>query len=483
LSHRKAILILLLLFIVSRFFLFTGFPFSMNFLDIGMQMLDPADMKGDLLNALFYQHTEPPLFNALVGIALKIVPDSIPLRLFFAVLYGFIGLILVLGIYRLALDLGASRGWSLTAAGLFTFWPPVIFEQIFHHPPPEKWLSYDYPVMALLLLMALALGRFNRNARSVWITVFLFLSAALVLMRPFFHPFLWFLPLAALAIRMGRAAVPKGKLIVLAASLIALLLASAPSVKNLILFNWFTGSSFQGMNLASRALFLSRDKVLKEVEKGQVTQLALVPRFSEPEVYLRYYGDNQLTGNRFLDRIKKSTGQPNWNHLITIRTSREYEANTFALLRAYPLELVRTFLNGMYIFFGFESHQFLWPLGSAPWGFWDVAYPEVRIHGVAGFSRYVLGPLFFAFAYIAILAGLFKRRDDPLRLFLVYSLVYVFIVSNMLELGHNAILRKQIDPYLFAGGAMWLTDFLPSGYRLPFMKANCGTRLQGGLLK
>ena len=317
LRHSYAITFLIILFLITRVFLFTGFPFSMNSLDMGMQMMDPDVLQGDLLNGLFYNHTQPPLFNAFVGMVLKATPDRVSAHMVFSFIYGTIGIFLVLGIYMLALNIGASRFWSLSAAALFTFWPPCIYEQIYHHPPPEKWLSYDYPMLALLLAMALSLANFRKGTKpAVWASAFLIFSATAVLTRSFFHPLLWYAPSMFLVLYLVRNHDPGRRRKVLAVSAAAFILVASVTLKNGILFGSFSGSSFQGMNLSSRTLFLSPEILDKEVSAGLVTPLVRIPRFSEPEVYLDYYGEKGLTGNRFLDRVDKSTGHPDWNHLI-----------------------------------------------------------------------------------------------------------------------------------------------------------------------
>jgi len=459
LYHTYAVAALTVLFITTRLFLFTSFPFSMNFLDIGMQLLDPVELKEHLWNALFYQHIQPPLFNAMVGEILQLVPDEGTVLLVFAFLYSVTGLLLVLGVYALAVNLGASRVWSLGTAAVYTFWPPNILEQVFNHPPPEKWLSYDYPVMLLLLAMTLCMAMFRNSKKSHWLAGFLLLSATVVWTRPFFHSLLWFVPTMILVFLAMRSCPKRERLVLMAVAALALVLSLAPAVKNRVLYGWFTDSSFQGMNIASRTLFLSPDIIRVDVDKGTVTPLALIPRFSEPEVYLDYYEEDGLTGNGLLDRVDKSTGYPNWNHIIMIRASREYGDNTRALLKAHPMELVKTTVNGIYIFFGFESHQFLWSLGSRPWGFWNVDFVPVRVRSFGSFLLLAGVPILFAIVFFTVMYQMFRRREDPLFLFILFLLVYTFIVANLAELGHNNLFRKQVDPMLFAGLALWLTRF------------------------
>jgi hypothetical protein len=450
----------------------------MHFLDEGMQMFDPALLKVHLVETLFYEHIQPPFFNALVALVLKALPQRAQEYVFFALFYEALGILLVLGVYSLSLSIGASRRWSLAAATLFIFWPPVIFEELFHHPSPEKWLSYDYPVMFFVLSMALCLAHYQKGGRTRWVTAFLALSATVVLTRPFFHPLLWFLPVAAIAFWSIRDESLTRRWAVGIIAAIFLCIALAPAIKNYYLYGWFTESSLQGMNLASRTLFVDKERIASEIEAGTVSPLALIPRFSEPEVYIQYYGGVSPTGIGLLDRLDRSTGYPNWNHAVILRASREYQVNSLALLRAYPLELVKSTANGIYSFFGFEPNQFLWPMDIVPWGFWDVTFPSVELDGIWGILRYVLAPVFFGIVFFSILFHLVRGRQEPTILFMVFAIGYVFIMANLGELGHNGILRKQIDPLLFAGAALFLTKVVPLG----LMSGVKAGRLTGGVV-
>jgi len=335
-------------------------------------------------------------------------------------------------------------------------------------------------MLALLLAMALSLANFRKGSKPVvWASAFLFFSAAAVLTRPFFHPLLWYAPSMFLVVYLVRNQDPGSRQKVLAVCAAGLILVASVTLKNGFLFGSFSESSFHGMNISSRTLFLTPEILDKEVSAGLVTPLALIPRFSEPEVYLVYYGEKSLTGKRFLDRVDKSTGHPNWNHLILVRASYEYQDNTMALLRVYPLELLKTTLNGIYIFFGFEPHQFLWPPGMPPWGFWNVSFPAVDFNGVSGILRYVLAPLIFAFIFFLVLSYLLKRREDPVALFMAFALVYVFVVANLGELGHNSILRMQIDPFLFAGAALWVTQAIARFAQVHSLRSSSEFRVPG----
>jgi hypothetical protein len=282
----------------------------------------------------------------------------------------------------------------------------------------------------------------------------------------------------ALALWAIRGEPLAGRRKIAVTAVILFCVALAPALKNYYLYGWFTESSLQGMNLASRTLYVDKAQVIEQIGAGTVTPLALIPRFSEPEVYIRYYGDWPLTGIGLLDNLDRSTGYPNWNHSVILKASREYQVNTMALLRAYPLELLKTTANGVYIFFGFEPNQFLWPMDTVPWGFWDVTFPTVDLHGIYGITRYVLAPVLLGVIFFSVLFHLARGKKEPVIFFMLFAIGYVFIMANLGELGHNSILRKQIDPLLFAGAALWLTKVVPLG----FMSGIKADRLTGGVM-
>ena len=106
--------IIMLTFFVSRFLFFLkGGSFLAQPLNFALQYLDPALLKEDLLRSLFYLHSQPPLFNLLLGIGLKISPDP---GLTYAALFKTAGLLLPLAFYGILAGLGIRRGAALAAA-------------------------------------------------------------------------------------------------------------------------------------------------------------------------------------------------------------------------------------------------------------------------------------------------------------------------------------------------------------------------------
>ncbi len=451
-SRTVEILVLTVLFLFSRFLLFTGFPFNPAYLEQGTQLLDTAALEGDLARSLLYLHAQPPLFNALAGIILKLAPGRAAAHAVFQLLYLAIGLFLVLGIRRLARELGASRPWAFAAAALFVFWPPSAWSHLFNHPPAERWLSYDYPMTALLLAMALALAAFMRRGGLLPLFLFLLGGAAAVLTRSMFHLAAFLAPVVLLGWWAARRRDPSRMRTVLLGGLLVLTLAGGWYLKNYRISGWFGGSSLQGMNLSALTLLIPAGRVQEEMREGRISPLAGIPRFSPPEVYLAYYGETARTGVPVLDEVKKGTGGINLNHFIIARASREYQGNALILVRDNPRDAAKAVLNAAYIYFGFQPCQFLWPTYIRPWGFWNIHVAPLWAEGRLDPLRYAVLPLLFAGAYLGTAFLLLRAPREPLPVFLAFALLYVFAVSS-LELGINCVFRQQVDPLFFAGAA------------------------------
>jgi hypothetical protein len=422
-----------------------------------MQILDPVALKEDLLRSLLYQHTQPPLFNAFLGLILKLTPGRAGALVAFRSIYFIMGFFLVAGIYHLSLGIGATRPSAFAAAAAFVFWPPNTWEHVFFHPPSERWLSYDYPVAVLLLSMAIFLVLLRDKGKTVYAAAFILFSAALVLTRSMFHLLLWAAPtIIALAwYGFSRKGIQRRALVMV--SVLAVLLAGFPYIKNARLTGWFTSSTLQGMNLASRTLYVPGQRIENMVVEGSVTPLALIPRFSAPETYIDYYRETRKTGIPVLDNPRKYNHNPNFNHFIISRASRETQANTMVIAAANPGAVFRSMVNGIYIFFGFQPNQYLWKLQSPPWGYWNVNFPPLHFDSAIWPVRYIVGPVLFAVVFFGVIVLLMRRYRDPACVFMAFSLIYVFTLSTLVELGNNCIFRKQVDPFLFSGAALGAT--------------------------
>ena len=63
-------------------FFFCGVRYNANLLFQGWQFLDVELLKHRLLESLYYQHSQPPLFNLFLGLVLKAAPENYVPRFF-----------------------------------------------------------------------------------------------------------------------------------------------------------------------------------------------------------------------------------------------------------------------------------------------------------------------------------------------------------------------------------------------------------------
>jgi hypothetical protein len=93
-----------------------GIRFASETLGTLYQYLDPAILKDDLANGLYYLHAQPPLFNLGLGGVLKLFPESFPLA--FSMLLGASALALLLAMAWLIRRLGVPS-WIAGVVVLF----------------------------------------------------------------------------------------------------------------------------------------------------------------------------------------------------------------------------------------------------------------------------------------------------------------------------------------------------------------------------
>lgn len=504
-QDRKNILILLAGFIISRALIYQVVPFRFNTLSFYTQYLDPDILRYDLWNGLWHLHAQPPLFNLFLGLVLKLCPSGLEAKVF-AALYSVMGIVVMLAGYFLMRYLRVSKGIALTVSLLFVLFPPVI--------QAERWLFYPYPLAMALLLSAIFLYRFMDSKRVIYLILFLAAVAAIVLSRSFFHVIFWMLPIVIMILFMAVFRADQSQRhrfrLYLGISISFLLISSSISIKNYLQFGLFTSSTWQGMNLAGMTGFVNQTDIEELISAGEVTSLALIPRFSPPDAYYNYYGMLQpQSGIRALDEAIKSSGAINGNNRIYAKASKEYQQNTLTILRHYPLSYLKAITNEVYIFFGLAPYRFFWNYSE-----WGPIRKDTILHrandiGLLYAVPFVLACIFIMVVWImtaelrrqykqynqhnhhnqynqhnqhnhhnqgkhqhsqcgrgsttadeSALSGEFALSEESALLsvyaYISFNLIYVFTVANMIELGEGCYMRIPVDPFLAVGLALIL---------------------------
>jgi hypothetical protein len=460
---RGELAILAAVFVLSRLlYWLAGVRFDDGTLLFYWQYVDPQLLKTDLWRSVLHLHSQPPLFNLFLGAVLRL-PGRLPHAAFHALFAG-CGLALGVALSALAARLGVPRALRLPAIALFLASPGCILT--------ENLLFYTYPVMAALVLAALCLHRFAGSGRHDEGLACFGILAGVVLTQSLFH-LVFFLVLVAL----GAAVALRGRRrAVRAAAALPILLAAAWYARNAALFGSFSSSTWLGMSLAKIATkFVSPAELPRLAREDPREAILAVEPFSPLADYAAVAPMPLPTGIPVLDRPWKSTGARNLNHLAYVEISRRSLAATRAFVARHPAEYLHGVVTSWLVYFrsGADSAWLrdnrLRVASLSRW-FDRLAYlqPEPFVNR--------LGPSHIAWSILVLLPCVlvhgvrsarrrFREGDAAgaaTLLFLVFTVAYVAVVGNSIEIGENNRFRFESEPLALALLLVFLAERLGS---------------------
>ena len=450
------------------------------------QYLDPELLRHDLLESCFYLHSQPPFFNLFLGAVLKLFPQSETAA--FQGLYILSGLVLYLSVFRLLRRLGVSRAISLVVSTLFMVSPSFILY--------EQWLFYTFPLAAILTTSAL-LFHDTLAGRGRWAAHGFFVSLLLLCgIRSLFHLSYYLLMAGALIIACSNR-----RKNILLASLIPFLIVLSLYVKNLILFDRFTVSSWMGMNVwAITTRNVPHQARMDMVAEGKLSRISLVKRFSGlgayPDEYIRVDDCEDIEALR---QVKKSTGFDNFNHCAYLSISDRYLRDALYGLRHYPNALAAGLSRSWFGYFKSSSDlgasranqkKIAWVCDLYDHLFYGkIPLDLSKIDGLPVYSNrehylylflmiglplLVVSALWMALTTNVADRGL-GRGQRILIFYLCFQILYVALVGNLFEVGENNRFRFVTDPlYLILFGLFLQYFMVPrlSRFRLRRIKSS-----------
>lgn len=438
-----------LAFIVSRlFYLHAGLQFDLTPPRYFYQFIDPELLRNRLFESVWYLHGQPPLFNLLTGLLYRwFSPQSAVFQLLFFIL----GLALSLVLYWLGLRLGLGRWLSALLAAWFMVSPATVFY--------ENLYFYTYPVAFILVLSALALGKFLETKNSWWGLGFFGLLASLCLTWALFH-LTWML---AVIVLVGLYYRPWRRLALI--SLLPVMLVTGWYAKNYVLFGSFGASSWAGMNL-SHVTFLSPltpASVREEmVEQGILPPYPVVEAFRPVDHYEGFMPVPSPRGIPVLDEPLKSTEAVNFNHSFYIDLSDKMLGDAIDFIQTRPDLYFTSVKQGFSIYFHSSSDYLLLKDKPAPRleKLWDrIFYGQLEQYGEDPADRWEGDPRYVGWGLVvmyaaAILYGvkraLVPEPSDPavaaVITFMTFTIIYFTIMANFMDLGENNRFRFALDP-------------------------------------
>ncbi len=438
----------------------SGVFFDSSALQASWQHLDVVLLRERLAESLFYQHSQPPLFNAFLGGVLKVAGASAaPV---FQALFLAMGFALYATCFAVMRRLAISRSVAFVAASVFAVSPSYILY--------ESWLHYTLPLALLVALAALGLARLLER-RDLPSALLFFLSVGMLCMtHGIFH--LVYL-IGCVVLLLVRRNIPKR--VVLAGALLPVLLLVTIYVKNAVVFGQFGTSTWMGMNVALRRVeALPMPERERLVRDAAISPVSLVTPFDPLERFPRRFS---AVPERFahvpaLANARKADGNPNLNHAGYIEISKQYAADTKFVLSHYPKILVVSLFRGWWEYFRSSSdYWFLAPNleASTLMRVYNRAFDVLVYGALAPKLVGVLLVIAIPALVVATLRALYRGASgvEPLSPeqrvllgFCAVTIAFVAVTANTLNALENMRIRFMTDPLVVILAAFWTEQWV-----------------------
>jgi hypothetical protein len=435
-----------------------GIRFDASSLPWFWQYADPGLLKENLAQSLWYLHSQPPAFNAFLGVVVSVFAGHE--TLVFSVSYLLVGLMFAAALFLLLRELGLKDTWSAVLTVVYVASPACALY--------ENWLFYTYPLTVLLLLAALLWQRSADQGRFLDALLLFVCASLLALTWSLFH-LVWLLGLVLALVLLRR----KNWRRVLAAAAVPVLVVVLWYGKNLIQSGEFSGSTWFGINFSKMTnSMLSVPERRALYDNGTISAVSLVPPFGSPDKYYDVLPKPEPSGIPILDQEMKPSGVPNFNNALYVPVSRQYGRDALRILAAHPAAYLRG-LAESYLFYFLPASAYL---------FLDTNV--VHIRGLIRLESFLAGRftyhfdrglrltqpgryyrqgilntgwlLIIAYVHVLILGLVLMFRHYSLipkrstLFFIWFNVAWMTFVANALEVGENNRFRFVTDPLVFA---------------------------------
>ncbi len=419
-------LVFLALFALSRMLVATlGIAPEPAHLEAHWQHADLALLKSDPIGTLWNLHSQPPLWNAVVALAVGLTNTTAQAS---ALLHAFnlamsiaCGLTFLSVLRRMGFGAGVSVGLALTAMCT----PSVIYY--------ENFAFYPHLTFFLVVMFVACVLRIGRCG-SLWpLAGALALLVLLAWTWAIFHPLFVAALGVALALMHGRTRhVWRTSTAMLVG---AVLMASAPAVKNAVVYGVPSASTWAGLNLAQTDMSATPDETAR-CSFGGAFQAASAGA--------------PVDGHPALSALRKQSGDPNLNHAGLIPISRACMTQTVRHIAAQPLSWFSGRIQALV-----RSHQLLpYNYDMDPKG-WSAMQPLERMQQQLGvIGRAALLIIYLGLAIFGVRRAL--AGPDQARFAVLMLLLGGFTAAaHLMNGGEQERMRYTIEPVY-----LWLTASL-----------------------
>lgn len=283
-----------------------------------LYFLDRELLKESPIETIFYMHSQPPLFNCIAAIILK-VSSLLGVRdVYLFVVYHFaVGMLAIVLLYRVVFLVTDSLCVSRISIGV------VLLDPAFHIFQRE--LYYPLTLFSLIVLMLFLYIKFLKVQKVGYLISAFFVIVTLVNMRSLYHP-VWAIANIGVMLFLFQISNKdkhslKLKAVYISMPILFALLIIWP-IKNKLLFDKFTFSTWTGFNLSRIPM---GPKSWENTELFDFFKDGTVPARTQLHIH-------QLKNRLNVSSIKILEGEyinegtrwkrKNWNHYVFIDTQK-----------------------------------------------------------------------------------------------------------------------------------------------------------------
>jgi hypothetical protein len=445
--YKGPVILLTAAFLISRFCLyFLDVQFYTTFIHRLWQAVDVHLLEVELWKSLYYSHAQPPGFNLIVGLLIKLFPAKYPLVFHLLnLLQSFVASLLI---FFSLVKLRISTRFATIVTLLFLLNPALMLY--------EKLFSYTILTIFLITLVVFLLISFLKKKSLSLFVMFCVSLALLVLTRSSFHLF-WMMIMLLLTVLHLPREFPR--VTILKVAIFSILFTSLWYFKNLYVFNTFSASSWMGMNMA---------RLIKPP-----TPLGQIGPFKPLEHYRNLYaGDSAFADVGVLSFERKSSGYVNYYHQDYLQISQKFREDVTAQIKANPAGYLTEIGKSVLIYFSPATHAPFIDKNFeriARYGSWynldfsgfrkyqiqrpekDPPYSRATFLSANGFTATAALPAFtfYLFTFLAAMYGwrksFFSAEDKTLIVSVAFLVTYGMFVGNLLEFGENNRFRFEMN--------------------------------------
>ncbi|PWT78485.1 MAG: hypothetical protein C5B59_01655 [Bacteroidetes bacterium] len=449
-NRNRDILLIILFFIISRIIVtLLGIRMNQVALYLYWQYLDVETLRHHLMLGVWYDHAQPPVFNILLGLILKLTGSGAPFV--FEWVFKLISLINSLLILSMLKEIGVSRMIALFLSLLYLLSPATLLY--------ETELFYTTFISLFLLLTVRSLIKFEKTPglRTGW---GIFIPLAITcLTRSMYHILWFFLVIVLVFLHFRKRKIGNTWLL---SAIAPFLIVFCWYLKNWVIFGTFSASTWIGMNFA-RNVF--HDNIVTDSSKIEAyspfSKISTYQPFISGELSRKFSGVN----DRDLLKEFKNDSFVNENHIDYIEVSKKYMDASKQYVKQHPIAYLKNVAQSSLIFFTSATRYPMIEDKSDQIRYYDIIYSFNLSHFAKGKEQRRIALalsaipklIIYLLVFYLIIRTAIRTRDISLyNLFIIFTILFVFGVSTLLEHYENMRFRYEIEPLflLLAGQAL-----------------------------